>query len=404
VQFASTDSSVALSSEVPPSRLDSARAARSTRSISGGPWLFGPRTDLALFWGSALVGLSIGALGNAFGLRELPGWGWLLLVLCVDVAHVHATWFRTYLDARELRRHPLRYAIVPLVAYALGWIAYHASPLVFWRVLAYVAVFHFVRQQAGWVALYRARDAQRGRFDRVGDDAAIYAATLYPIFEWHAHAAEKTFSWFVPGDFLALPVAAGLPVARAVWIGCLAAFFLREGARAMALGRASFGKCSVVATTALTWYIGIVPNPGDFVFTAANVIPHGVPYVFLLFAYTRERAREEGGFALGEVVAESLVSFALVLVGFAFFEQLAWDRWVDHERTWLFGEGSAVSERVLGWLVPLLALPQTAHYLLDGLLWRRGETRARPAQRAALGFVDREREGAQSLSPEGERA
>jgi len=36
--------------------------------------------------------------------------------------------------------------------------------------------------------------------------------------------------------------------------------------------------------------------------------------------------------------------------------------------------------------VPLLALPQITHYLLDGLLWRRGETARLPAQRRALGF------------------
>jgi hypothetical protein len=36
--------------------------------------------------------------------------------------------------------------------------------------------------------------------------------------------------------------------------------------------------------------------------------------------------------------------------------------------------------------VPLLALPQGVHYVLDGMLWRRADTRARPAQRAALGF------------------
>jgi hypothetical protein len=36
--------------------------------------------------------------------------------------------------------------------------------------------------------------------------------------------------------------------------------------------------------------------------------------------------------------------------------------------------------------VPLLAVPQLTHYLLDGLLWRRGETERLPAQQRALGL------------------
>jgi hypothetical protein len=45
-----------------------------------------------------------------------------------------------------------------------------------------------------------------------------------------------------------------------------------------------------------------------------------------------------------------------------------------------------LTEITLALLVPLLALPQATHYLLDGVLWRRTDTRRLRAQRAALGF------------------
>ena len=41
----------------------------------------------------------------------------------------------------------------------------------------------------------------------------------------------------------------------------------------------------------------------------------------------------------------------------------------------------------LALVVPLLTVPQGTHYVLDGLIWRRGDTRTRPSQRAALGFL-----------------
>ena len=52
---------------------------------------------------------------------------------------------------------------------------------VFWRALAYLAVFHFIRQQYGWVMLYRVRGGERGRAGRWLDGATVYAATLYPL-------------------------------------------------------------------------------------------------------------------------------------------------------------------------------------------------------------------------------
>ena len=51
--------------------------------------------------------------------------------------------------------------------------------------------------------------------------------------------------------------------------------------------------------------------------------------------------------------------------------------------------GGLFPEQVLAMalVVPLLALPQAVHYVLDGVLWRRDDTRTRPAQRRALGFT-----------------
>src|SRR6188474_1210858 len=91
----------------------------------------------------------------------LPAWGWLVFVLAIDVTHVWTTIFRTYLDREELARRPRLYAAIPVGCFALGAALHLGSERAFWRTLAYVAVFHFVRQQAGWVAVYRARAGER---------------------------------------------------------------------------------------------------------------------------------------------------------------------------------------------------------------------------------------------------
>src|SRR5207245_446170 len=132
----------------------------------------------------------------------------------------------TYLDGSEVRRHRIRYLGVPIAAYLVGVALYLRGELAFWGVLAYLAVFHFVRQQVGWVALYRARAGDKSPLARAVDESAVYAATLYPLVHWHAALPSKHFNWFIAGDFVDLSAGAARvePVARWIWIAALAAF------------------------------------------------------------------------------------------------------------------------------------------------------------------------------------
>lgn len=59
-----------------------------------------------------------------------------------------------------------------------------------------------------------------------------------------------------------------------------------------------------------------------------------------------------------------------MLAGCALVEEGLCDRLVWHERDWLFPLASVdVEARWL--LVPVLALPQITHYVLDAFLWKR---------------------------------
>lgn len=363
------------------------------RVLDFGPALWSRGTDALVFAGSALFALLLVAARRFFDASaELPEWAFLAFVLAVDVAHVYSTLFRTYLDRGELAAHRARYLLVPLAGFVAARLLYQQGPLVFWRALAYLALFHFVRQAAGWVAVYRARSGAKGAHERVIDELAIYAATLYPVVHWHAHLEGKHFAWFVAGDFLDLRAFRDLETpARWLWAAALGAVALRELWRSATRRELALGRVTVIASTAATWYAGIVLTNSDFDFTVTNVITHGVPYVALLWAYTRARGAESPKSTLALVVQSGLGVFLGGLLLLAFAEELLWDRLVWHERPWLFGEGAALGENLLGWVVPLLAVPQLTHYVLDGFLWRRGETRRLGAQRAALGFEGGER-------------
>lgn len=336
-----------------------------------GPWLFGRRADLALFGGSALLSIALLGVGWTTGVLEhdAPEWAWIACVLVVDVAHVWSTVFRVYLDGAELKRRPLLYASAPLLCWLLGAMTYAFSSAAFWTVLAYLAVLHFVRQQYGWVALYRRRAGERGALDRALDTAAIYAATIGPLVWWHAHLPRR-FAWFVPGDFVpglaTWLVGALTPL---YWV-VLTAFVARQLAL-LSRGRpVNVGKVVVVLSTWLCWWIGVVALDGDYAFTVTNVLIHGIPYLALTFRYGRARARAAPATLLGRLLRGGVPAFLGVIVLAAFMEEALWDRLVWHERGWLFGEARAVGEDLLVFLVPLLALPQATHYVLDAFVWK----------------------------------
>ena len=351
-------------------------------------WIWGRRTDLAVFGGSAALALAIGGAAKVLAPGgELPVWAWLAFVLAIDVAHVWTTLFRTYLDRAELAARPGLYVGLPLGCYLVGVVLYLAGSLVFWRVLAYVAVFHFVRQQIGWVAIYRAR-ARLAAHGRRLDHAVIYAATGFPLLYWHAHLP-RAFQWFIAGDFIDHPAlaralgAAVLPAAL-VYAALLVAYLVRA-IRETRAGRPAWGKHLVVATTAAVWLFGIVLSNDDFTFTVTNVTIHGIPYMALLWAYTRARADERPESAIARVAAFGVGAFFAVALACAFTEELVWDRFIWHERPMIFGAGGMLGPWAQALLVPLFALPQAVHYALDGLLWRRQD--AGPAQARALGFA-----------------
>jgi hypothetical protein len=338
-----------------------------------GPWLFGRTTDLWTFGGSAALAVALVVIGVPLGLVSddgAPDWTWLAVIVAVDVAHVWSTSFRVYLDREETTRRPWLYFGVPVACYALGVALYAHDAMTFWRVLAYVAVFHFVRQQVGWVALYRRRANETAAIDRVLDTAAIYAATVYPLVWWHGHLPRR-FVWFIDDDFVVGLSSALADALMPVYWAIGIAFVARQAWLFHRRRSINYGKLLVVTTTWLTWWLGIIALDSDYAFTVTNVLVHGIPYFVLTYRYGRARAATSDRPVLAFLLRRGVLGFAGFVLFLAAIEETLWDRWVWHDREWLFGVGPMASHAALVFLVPLLALPQAVHYVLDAWIWRR---------------------------------
>jgi hypothetical protein len=345
--------------------------------MSRSPWLHNPRIEATFVLAPPFVATVVSivlmqSLGTAPGVSALA---WLLLIVGIDVAHVWATLYRTYLrdDARRRQRNLLLTA--PLVAWILGAVLYSLGPGVFWRALAYVAVFHFVRQQYGILRMYYRHERDVPKRVHLVRSAAIYLATLWPLTYWHTHP--RAFDWFIPGDFV-FSDAAWLSdiawisdVVGVAYLIVLFAHAAQELSTWRQSGRFNVPANLVLGGTALSWWVGIVLYDADLIFTLTNVASHGVPYIALVWL---DHRRSTAPGPLLAITRKHVIAFVGLLLLLAVVEEGLWDRlhWRSHDE--LFGWLSFISQvngaAELAWLVPLLSLPQTTHYILDGFIWK----------------------------------
>jgi hypothetical protein len=345
-------------------------------------WLVSPAFDLGWFLGPGLLALVVATI---IGLRLPPAEDdsfalWIVGVLLVDVAHVWASLYRTYLDADARVQHRGLLTTTPIVVAVVGFWAHAISDRLFWGVLAYVAVFHFIKQQEGFVALYLRAGGQVETWARRLSKWSIWAVTAGPVIWWHTRLPRR-FAWFRPDDFVAgLPELVGT---LAVWlqVPVLLAF---AGVWLGKQNRAGHVMVPLlIGLTALSWNLGIVWFDDGRVFTLTNVFIHGVPYLALVWvAGGRERVR--GSLPRAGVVTLALVFYG-VLAALAFAEEALWDRLVWHDHEALFGEGTlSLDEFALALVVTLLTLPQATHYVLDRFIWRVGPRNPKLARQLGL--------------------
>jgi hypothetical protein len=214
--------------------------------------------------------------------------------------------------------------------------------------------------------LYRRKLGETENWTWWIDAAAVYLATIYPLAFWMT-SLPRNFQWFVENDFFALPEFVET-VLFPVYIFALAAYFGKSFYLYFTNGFLNIGKDIVVATTAICWYVGIVFLNSDYAFTVTNVIIHGLPYFALIWFYVKARRESTG--PVYRSLTQNWMIFLATLWALAYIEELFWHRGVWHDKQSLFGSDWQWGNAKM-FLVPLLAIPQITHYVLDGFIWRR---------------------------------
>lgn len=335
------------------------------------PWIYSLRFDLLAIIGPPIAVTAIVLIwGNRLSqITDTPPWLWILLVLGIDVAHVYSSLFRTYFDKEEFRSRKALYVIAPIASWVGGVVIYGLlGPSFFWSVVAYFAIYHFVRQQYGFLMLYRRGEPPKGLEYRI-DQVAIYGATVYPLIYWHTYP--RNFEWFSDFKMLHIPVQWPEVVCRVIYVAALVAFTMKEVVRWRRSGSFNLGKSLLLYATAAAWLTGIVLFNGDLTFTLINIVSHGVPYMALIWIFQYRKRTTQARPVLRFFQLKYIPLYVLALFALAYFEEGIWDWFVWKEHGDIFGGFSFPSSAgLLMILVPLLTMPQVTHYVLDAFIWR----------------------------------
>jgi hypothetical protein len=332
-------------------------------------WLSNPRKEtLAIIMPLFIPVLLVYLFQDYFSTHtEVNTIWWIVLVLVIDVGHVYSTVFRFYWEKDTFQKYKTHLVVIPTLAFISGILIHYYDSFLFWRLLAYGALYHFIRQQYGFMRLYARKESQ-STVSRSIDSLAIYNATIYPVIYWHQHLTE-TLSWFVPNDFIAFDPIFAEGLFQYIYLVILGTYLAKEIYYSLAQKQINLPKNGIVLGTYLSWYAGIVFFHGDLAFTLMNVVSHGIPYMALIWIYGEKKKSQkfETGF-------KGVLIFILVLIVFAYFEETLWDVlvWKDHPHVFPFFESTNLLSNpwILSLIVPLLTLPQITHYVIDGFIWR----------------------------------
>jgi len=338
-------------------------------------WIVSARFDLALLAIPLVASLASLATLGLDG-EEVPLWAFLVLIVAFDVSHVWATGYLTYLDGEALRRRRLLFLLPIPLSFLVAFRLHMHSATLYWTLLAYVAIYHFIQQQWGFVALYKACAKERNPIDYYLDKWTLWVGALGPVLLWHA-SPSRQFDWFNAGESFIATIDPGLrPDIGFVMLAFASVYVLRQVHLAVAQNQLNLGKSLWMACSWLSWTVGISYAANPLVSAAFLNLFHGIPFLALVW-YRCNRRWEDHFSEVSPLLAwlsqrRNWLAFYLMVLGLAIAEESLWDGliWQTYLPALLDFDPPNLSAAALSFWVALLSIPQIVHYYLDAWIWK----------------------------------
>lgn len=305
---------------------------------------------------------------------------WLFFfVIVFDVAHVYGSLYRSYFNLTEFREHKKLYIITPIITWIVGtlFVLYDRSGEALIYFVGFLAVYHFIKQQLGFVMIYASKEEWRKAIDRIMDKSMSWLITGVPILYWWSHLDSRNYIWFMRGEFIKLPEVI-FPIVWMILILYALVYIAFECLRVFQGRGVNILKYAYILMTFFVWFNGIVWHNSLLIFAFGNILLHGLNYLGIVYLSTKNKlAKDEYETVIGIkwLIGSGFVSFYLILFFFALIEEYLWDQLFRFEQSTLWGTTfysitSSLPDFFYALIIWILITPQLTHYFLDGYVWR----------------------------------
>lgn len=316
-----------------------------------------------------------------------PIWFFVFLIV-FDTGHVWATLLRTY-DRKNIRIQKRKIlTTIPIVSFFILFIlSIFGMQSTDWTILpfmfiAYMAVFHFIKQQVGFIQLYHHKESIPKSLRTVSTFAnkwIWWSSTLFPFLWWMMEYEDKNFEWFMKWEFTFL--ANIIPHFSGIWIlfgGIVMLYILIECIIIFFWWKLNPLKILYIIGTFGVWYSGMVVHNNVFIFGFGNVLLHAMNYYGIVIASTQNNPKDYRVWLQNRILSHNIYAISLILMStiviFAFVEEYFWDQfiWQSESRFfWDFLYNTIHNPIILAVIFSLLGSIQVSHYLLDRYIWKK---------------------------------
>lgn len=299
-----------------------------------------------------------------------------------DVPHVWGTIYKTYLDKSQLEKHKALYIWIPLITFIVLLILTLADSTLYllFFVLAFFAVFHFIKQQLWFIMLYAYKEINKSNTSILMDKILAWIITWWPILYWFSNLDTRNYNWFTNDDFIKLPDI----LFPAIWyISILFWLFYiwYEIFRYKKWEILNIWKYLYILWTFFVWFYWIVWTNSMLIFWLWNMLLHGWNFFAITYYSTKDRINKwlfKTYKIFNFFANKNIFLFILPLFIIWFIEQSTWALFLDNEEFFhyfynmkLYELFKNINIYVFSITIALLALPQTTHYILDGIIWKK---------------------------------
>ncbi len=351
--------------------------------------LYSPYFDALFFFSPFVATFLFVQFGNMifpgiFAPVDSPIWFFIFAII-FDVWHVWGTLYRGYLRSDMRHQHKKLLIWVPIISVLI--LAILSNIHIYWypplyillSFLAYIALFHFIRQQIGFVRLYDKRTEDLWWFEYVSrllDNIVVWVITGFPFLYWIMHYSSLSLNWFIPWEYIVLSHI--VPQTDSIWIIYTIIVLLYIWFQLIIISRGTQVnplKYLYILGTAYIWYNGMVAYDSIIIFGFGNMLLHWLNYYGITIGSTWNNANRYPWFGRIKKIRIPYLGICMIssLILLWYIEEFFWDQFIWQEKSMIFSDilytlwHDPLSQTII---VSILGSVQLTHYILDRYIWR----------------------------------